>query len=276
MYSTVEALDDPPRIYINLSGINANARSLEVFRIIEGNYSSLPYDSMKVRGTNRALVGTTAFLMDWDAPVGVKISYQIKAYGANGVVVETDSTLPTIIPASGEMDSLAWMSDPLAPNEAVQVNLLADTDTTREYPASVQVVTPAGTPYGVANIGARLAPIMHIEVCTRGDEVDTMERLIMEAPTLLIRPPSGTRMPALFYGAPDQVTRTNVGSRRPGREMHVHWAWDMQQTRGPGRALLVAVWSYRDTKTALGTTNTYKGAPTVFATYRDRVRGRDE
>ena len=260
---------EPPSVALDVSGLPAGTASLSVLRLVEASALS----AVSVRGARGSVVGTTATLTDWDAPTGVPVVYRLTALGADGAILDTtDKVLPAI---ADDPLSRAWLSDPLDPTSAVRVTLLLGTDETRSYPADLSVTYPHGDGLGRAQVGQRRQPIYRLVMSAEGADAAAVSRLLTSALSLLWRPPSGLRLPPAVYGVTADVSESVWGQRWVA-DADTHWEIALTATRGPGRDVIRAGWTYGDV-IALGLT--YRrlfvayGAPSgSFGAYRDLTR----
>ena len=99
---------------------------------------------------------------------------------------------------------------------------------------------------------------------------------MLNATSVLVRPPSHLDLPPVAYGVPPEVTEVPIGPRTATATPHHHWGMTVTQTRGPGRDIVRGAWTYGDIA-ALGLTYrdlfTAYGLPSgSFGSYRDLLR----
>ena len=128
-----------------------------------------------------------------------------------------------------------------------------------------------------AQMGTRRAAPVPLALYAEGlTETNAVRHLLINARSILIRPPSYLDLPPVVYGVAEELTETPIGARFVGAERHTTWRGVLTQTRGPGRDIVRGAWTYGDIA-ALGLTYrdlfTAYGLPSgSFGSYRDLLR----
>lgn len=268
----VEALVDAPcpRVGLTVSGLGAGSASLvSVWRTADG-------ERLPVRGARRVSLTDSAYLVDWDAPLGRPISYEVEVISGPSGASRVTSASVTVVSDTG------WLSDPLIPQTAVPV-IAKDGDETYlrssalaelEYRAGVQVFDIMGSDKPLALFGQRMAARgVDTSVSTRSAEQNArLEKLLKSTANLLFRP------------LPGWGTRTLGGSlflaNATATQLPVDVSWGGDLTRwdlvsdvvaAPTIRVLTASFSYGDVALL---TSTYQQKQDAMAgkTYLDDLK----
>ena len=103
----VEALVDAPapRAGVTITDLGVGDSLVSVWRSSDG-------EREPVRGGRRVTLTDAAFLVDWDAPLGRPVSYEVEVISGPAGASRTAS-----VPVTVDSDS-AWVMDPLVPQSA--------------------------------------------------------------------------------------------------------------------------------------------------------------
>lgn len=184
---TVEAiLDAPcPRVGVTITGLSVGVSVVTVWRTADGERNP-------VRGARRAVMNDGAYVVDWDAPLGRPITYEVEVIsGPDGASRTTSDTV--------SVDSVTgWIMDPLVPQTAVpivggegdEVYLRPAALAALEYKAKVQIYDIMGSDKPLALFGPRMAASgIDTSMGTQSAEQNArLHKLLKSTAQLLFRP----------------------------------------------------------------------------------------
>jgi len=253
----VEALTDAPcpRVGVTVTGLGVGESVVSVWRSADGERGP-------VRGARRVVMTDAGYLVDWDAPLGRSVSYEVEVIsGPSG------ASRVTAAPVTVE-SSTGWLMDPLVPQSAVPVvgdstdetYLRAQALSELEYAADVQVFNIMGSSKPVALFGQRMAERgLDTSVSTRSAEQNArLESLLKSTAQLLFRP------------LPGWGTRTLPGTlflaNASAVQLPVDVSWGGNLTRWDLKSDVVAA----PTIKVLTASFTYGDVKLLFASYGDK------
>lgn len=190
-----------PAVEVLVSALPAGAVRVTLYRHADGI-------TMPVRGAVNAATAGQLTRVDYEAPLGVPVTYWAEAFNATGVSI--GATPQQVITLD---DSSAWLHNPLDPRGAVKVGLRPSTGRAINRPLSGSVID-SNTRVGVITTGGRSGiRDLDLDVIVNGggdaDRVQTMLGRGAEPlpPILCLRVESGSRrrLPRPFFIAPDWV-----------------------------------------------------------------------
>ena len=237
------ASSDPPRVILTVTGIPAGTARLQVSRRVGGRL-------LRAVRSDRVVTGTTETTVDWEAPLGVPVYYDVIPVDAGGTALApTAVSSPVTLPDPPE--SHAWISDPLDQTTPMLVRCLVGTDEARVYPASGSVVTTmdAGR---YASMGSRPGlEVWPVTLWAEGDaEVAQLRRLLVGdyatpgGPAgILVRVAGWHQLPPMLYGI-SMSPSEQVSPKRD--DMWSRWSMDLSVTDGPRLATVIARWAWAD------------------------------
>lgn len=194
-------LDSPcPRGVLTVTGLGVTPSVVSVWRVADGKRES-------VRGARRVALTDSAFMTDFDAPVGRGVSYELEVISGPDGASRTQSNAVTIDDGGG------WLMDPLIPSTAVRIvampssksdaYLRASSFRSMEYQAAVSAFKIMGSDKPLALFGQRQAPTnLDIMISTRSaDQQGKLQALLESTASLLLRPhPSwGIDLPGVMF-----------------------------------------------------------------------------
>lgn len=207
----VAALAVPsPGVQVTVTAIAAGAATVTVFRAAPGG-APVP-----VRGASRAVVAGTSFTVaDFEAPLGVLLTYTAISYDAAGGPSD-ESAGATITLAS----TVAWMTDPLTPSLAEQFMLARAPDQVMDIDTDLAV--PIGATRPLLDAGPRQDGTFNLafSACTPEDR-DALRALLKATPIVLLRFPDTTwDVPSDYYAiGPLRVARLGPLLQVQGRRL---------------------------------------------------------
>ena len=255
-------LSDPcPRVGVTVTGLGTGSESVvSVWRVADGERNP-------VRGARRATMTDSSYVVDFDAPLGRPVSYEVEVVvGPSGPSRVTSSSV-TVNAVTG------WLMDPLIPQTAVPV-VGDSTDETYlrssalsqlEYQADVQVFNIMGSSKPLALFGQRMAERgLDTSMSTLSAEQNArLENLLKSSAQLLFRPLPGwgTRtLPGSMFLANATATQLPVDVSWGG---NLTW-WDLKSdvVAAPTIKVLTATFTYGDVEALF---NTYQQKQTLMA-----------
>ncbi|MGO4583647.1 hypothetical protein AB4Z38_07130 [Arthrobacter sp. 2RAF6] len=267
---TKPTFDPCPRVEVTISDVTPTDNVVNVWRTADGKRQA-------VRGARKWTVNGSNFVIDYEAPLGQMIAYDLEVTSGlnNGVGVTQQTT--TVSAASG------CIQDPLVPSSAIPIYgdigpngepaLRGQALQDFEYAAGVTMVEILGSPDPVALIGQRqTAGNVDLSMITAAAQQTTdLRNLLMQAGVLLVRPiaPWDSELPGLCYIAPKSAIEQPFDTKWGGEI--TNWAIKSPLVAAPSMNVLVPVWTY-GTVAALWAT--YQAAQTALAskTYLDVLK----
>lgn len=268
---TVDALLDAPcpRIGITITSLGIGASVVSVWRTADGERNP-------VRGARRADMSDAAYVIDYDAPLGRPITYEVEVIsGPTGATRVTSSSV-TVDSATG------WIMDPLIPQTAVPV-VGDSTDETYlrsqalselEYSADVSIFKIMGSDKPLALFGQRMAERgLDTSMSTRSAEQNAgLEKLLKSTGQLLFRPLPGwgTRtLPGVLFLANATAIQLPVDVSWGGNL--TRWELKSDVVAAPAIRVLTATFTYGDVEILM---DTYQQKQDLMAgkTYLDDLK----
>jgi len=212
-----------------------------------------------VRGARRVTMNDATYLVDWDAPIGRPITYEVEVISGPTGASRTTSDPISIDGTTG------WIMDPLVPQTAVPV-IGGDGDTapylrakalsTLEYAADVSVFNIMGSDKPMALFGQRSAARgIDTSLGTQSAEQNArLLKLFQSTAQLLFKPhPSWGQLglPGTLFLANPTATQIPVDVSWGGE---LTW-WDLQSNTvaAPTIRVLTATFTYGDVQLLYGT-----------------------
>lgn len=255
---TVEALMDAPcpRVGLTITGLGVGDSVVSVWRSADGERSP-------VRGARRVTLVDSAYLIDYDAPLGRPVTYEVEVIsGPTGADRVTSSSV-TVASVTG------WLMDPLIPQSAIPVvgsrdgngtpYLRSESLAALEYAADVSLINVMGSDKPLALFGQRMAArgVPLSMGTTSAEQNKKLKDLLMSSALLLFRPVPGfgVDLPgSMFVTVPSAV------------ELPVDVSWGGSLTRWDLKADTVAAPVLK----VLTATFTYGDVALLFATYQQK------
>ena len=250
---TVEALVDAPcpRVGLTVTGLGVGDSVVSVWRTADG-------EREPVRGARRTTLNDAAFLVDWDAPLGRPITYEVEVISGPSGAARVTSGSVTVDSSTG------WLMDPLIPQTAVPV-VGDNTDETYlrsqalselAYEANVSVFNIMGSNKPLALFGQRMAERgLDTSMSTRSAEQNArLEKLLKSTAQLLFRPLPGwgTRtLPGCLFLANAAAVQLPVDVSWGGNL--TRWELKSDVVQAPTIRVLTATFSYGDVQILMDT-----------------------
>lgn len=269
---TVEPLLDAPcpRVGVTITGLGTGQSVVSVWRTADGERNP-------VRGARRATMSDAAYVVDFDAPLGRPITYEVEVLSGPAGGSRTTS-------ASVSLDSdTGWIMDPLIPQMAVPVvggdgdegpYLRAAALKKLEYQADISIFKIMGSRKPVALFGERMAEMgldtsMGTQSATHNKR---LKDLLISTGQLLFRPLpqwGELELAGTLFLANATATQIPVDVSWGGE---MTW-WDLQSdvVGAPTIKVLTATFSYGDVDILMSTYG-QKQALMAGKTYLDDVK----
>jgi hypothetical protein len=236
--------DPSPRVGITITDLTVGASVVSVWRIADGERNP-------VRGARRADMSDSDYVIDYDVPLGRKVSYEVEVVSGPQRLSRVTSSSVTVNAATG------CIMDPLIPESAVpviggkgdDVYLRSSALSELEYQADVQVYNIMGSSKPLALFGQRMAERgLDTSMSTRSAEQNArLEGLLKSTAQLLFRPLPGwgTRtLPGTMFLANATATQLPVDVSWGGNLTR----WDLKSdvVAAPTIKVLTATFTYGD------------------------------
>jgi len=260
---SVEAITTAPcpRVGITITALGATESVVSVWRVADGERNP-------VRGARRAVMNDAAYVIDYDAPLGRPITYEIEVIsGPSGVGIFSSA------PVTVTSDS-SWIMDPLDPQSAVAIRrsltaagepvFQVEAMSSFEYQAKSSMFEIMGSDRPMALLGQRAAATgINLSLMTDMAEQNNRVRdLFKQSSQLLVRvPPSVTDA---IEGACFVAVATVVeGSTKAhtGRAL-TRWTVQGDTVAAPTIQVLTATFTYGDVEILF---STYQQKQTLMA-----------
>lgn len=265
-------IDAPvPRVGITVTGLDPVGPSVvTVWRSTAGG------KRRKVRGWANRVVYGSDFTLDYEAPLGRLVTYDLQVIsGALVPLRVSDST--TLDVAHG------YIQDPLLPLGAVEVTGgldLEDAVTLTSaafrklaYDVDSSEVSVLGSSEPVALTGQRMAASgVDFSVFTEAAQQGTnLQNLLLSTPLILVRPlPNWGPLPDLIYTVPKVSMEITYGEEGA---TFIEWSLTGNTVAPPSIQVLVALWTYDQVAALWGTYDDAQAAASATAsTYLDDQR----
>lgn len=250
---TVEALVDGPcpRVGVTITDLGVGDSVVSVWRTADEERNP-------VRGSRRVIMNDASYVVDYDAPLGRPISYEVEVIsGPSGAsrVAATDVTLES---------ETGWIMDPLMPQTAVPVvggegdeaYLRPAALAALEYAAKVQMYEIMGSSKPMALFGQRMAESNLDTSLGTASAVQNarLKKLLRSTAQLLFRPlPSWGKyeMSGTLFLANAKATQIPVNTSWGGEST---W-WDIQSdvVEAPVIKVLTSTFTYGDVNILMAT-----------------------
>ena len=268
---SVEALTDAPcpRAGVTITGLGVGDSVVSVWRSADGLREP-------VRGARRVTLVDSDYLIDYDAPLGRPVSYEVEVIsGPTGADRVTSSSVTV------SSDS-AWIMDPLVPQSAVPITrrltstgeptFAVEAMNKLDYAMNSQVFNILGSDKPMALFGQRAAATgVDLSMITDAAEQNTRLRsLFASSGVLLVRLPASWAdfVPGAWFALVASVSEQPVGASN-GDPVTV-WSLSGDTVAAPVLKVLTATFSYGDVDLLFATYQQKQDAAT--GTYLDDLK----
>lgn len=250
-----------PRVEVSWTALPSGTDSITVTRSWQGQ-------SAVVRGARRVPATTGGFLVtDYEAPLGVPVSYSAVVADAAGVDSPAGASTTTTLDVAG-----AWLQDPLSPSLSMPISLFSSgadawltsaslTSGRYDLPGSTEVAVGSADRVGLA--GVRLAAgglpiVVHtIDLPTSGRLSD----IVRTAAPYLLRTPTRARiLPRLAY----VLARSLQEIPLDGDMDRTTWDLSGDLVAPPGAGVVVPVHTWAEVKSLYSTWGDLKAAKATW------------
>ena len=253
---SVEAFPDfspCPRVGVTVTGLSVGNSIISVWRTADGERSP-------VRGARRVPMNDAGYVIDYDAPLGRPITYELEVLSGPGGATRVTSSAVAVDATEG------CIMDPLVPQSAIGVTgtkdgkgsayLRATALSALEYSADVSVFNVMGSDKPLALFGQRMAERgLDTSMGVRSAEANAqLKNLLRSTAQLLFRPlPSWGEfeLPGTLFLANATATQVPVDVSWGGE---LTW-WEMKSdvVAAPTIRVLTATFTYGDVAILIGT-----------------------
>jgi len=244
---SVEAFPDYapcPRVGVTITGLGVGDSVVSVWRTADG-------EREPVRGARRVTLVDSAYLIDYDAPLGRPVSYEVEVISGPSGADRVTSSSVTVDATSG------CLMDPLIPQSAIPVvggdgnegpYLRGEALASLEYAADVSLMTIMGSSKPMALFGQRMAArgVPLSMGTTSAEQNAKLKDLLMSSALLLFRPVPGfgVDLPGSMFVTVPSAVEAPVNVAWGG---NLTW-WDLKAdtVAAPTLRVLTATFSYGD------------------------------
>lgn len=232
-----------PRTAVTITGLYSFGPSrVTLYRSSDGN------PRRKVRGVNGALMYGSGFMIDYEAPLGRVVTYEL--------VIDSGDVIPLRLTDTVTLDAeTGFIQDPLQPGSAIPLTasdaapdgaVVVSSKAFRKlgYAIESSSVNVLGGREPIAMTGQRMAASgIDFSLLTEAAEQSTaLRNLFAQAPIVLVRPlPSWGPLPDVIYTVPSVTEEPTYGD-----EGVVMTTWSLvgDSVRAPTMNVLVPLWTY--------------------------------
>jgi len=240
-------LSDPcPRVGVTVTGLGTSSASVvSVWRVADGERNP-------VRGARRAVMTDSSYVVDFDAPLGRPITYEVEVISGPSGASRVTSSAVTVSSDTG------WITDPLIPQSAVQVSrrmvpggevvFAVSAMAKLDYVADAQVFKVLGSDRPMALFGQRMAAAgVDFSLITNAAEQNTrLSNLLKSSAQLLVRVPASwtTAIPGSCFTLVGSVSEVPVEASIGGALSS--WSLTGDTVAAPTIKVLTATFTYGD------------------------------
>lgn len=241
-----------PRAGVTITELGVADSVVSVWRTADGERSS-------VRGARRKVMNDSAYIMDYDVPLGRPVTYEVEVISGPYGVRRVTSSAVTVAAVEG------CLMDPLIPQSSVPISggrsadgpyLRASALSSLEYQADVQVFNIMGSDKPLALFGQRMAERnLDTSLSVRSAEQNAkLKKLLRSTAQLLFRPlPSWGEfdLPGTLFLANATATQLPVDVSWGGE---LTW-WDLKSdvVAAPAIRVLTAEFTHGDVQMLFST-----------------------
>jgi len=256
-------LDDPcPRVGVTVTGLGtASASVVSVWRVADGERNP-------VRGARRTTMTDSSYVVDFDAPLGRPITYEVEVISGPSGASRVTSSSVTVNSLTG------WLMDPLIPQSAVAIAEPQDANgrpifaaaamSSLEYKSDVAVYQILGSDKPMALFGQRMAAAgVDLSMITDAAEENArLRNLFMSTANLLVRLPAAwtVSLPGSCFAAVAGVSEKPVEHGAEGAL--TVWQLTGDTVAAPTIKVLTATFTYGDVELLF---TTYQQKQTLMA-----------
>ena len=240
-------LSDPcPRVGVTVTGLGTSSASVvSVWRVADGERNP-------VRGARRTTMTDSSYVVDFDAPLGRPITYEVEVISGPSGASRVTSSAVTVSSDTG------WITDPLIPQSAVQVSrrmvpggevvFAVSAMAKLDYVADAQVFKVLGSDRPMALFGQRMAAAgVDFSLITNAAEQNTrLSNLLKSSAQLLVRVPASwtTAIPGSCFTLVGSVSEVPVEASIGG--VLSSWSLTGDTVAAPTIKVLTATFTYGD------------------------------
>jgi len=266
-----EALVDAPapRVGLTLTGLGVGDSLVSVWRTADG-------EREPVRGWRRVVMTDAAFLVDWDAPLGRPVSYEVEVISGPAGASRTASDPVTVVSDS------AWVMDPLVPQSAVAIGrrmvpgagatFAVSAMAKLEYVSETQVFKILGSDKPLALFGQRMAAagVDFSLITEAAEQTSRLRKLLASTAQVLVRVPASWT-DAISGSCFTMIASASEAPFGSGDDRLSVWSLTGDTVQAPVIRVLTASFSYGDVAILM---DTYQQKQDLMAgkTYLDDLK----
>lgn len=245
--ATVEALMDAPcpRVGVTITGLGVGNSVVSVWRIADEERNP-------VRGARRATMTDAAYIIDYDAPLGRPVTYEVEVISGPSGASRVTSSSVTVDSGTG------WLMDPLMPQTAVevvrrklpsgQITFAASAMSKLDYSSDTQVFKVLGADKPMALFGQRMAAsgVDLSLVCDAAEQNARLRNLLKSTAQILVRVPASwtNALPGSCFTSVATVSEAPVEAAQGG--VLSLWSMSGDVVAAPTIKVLTATFTYGD------------------------------
>jgi hypothetical protein len=244
---SVEALLSAPcpRVGLTITALGVGSSVVSVWRTADGERSP-------VRGARRVIMSDAAYVVDFDAPLGRPVTYEVEVISGPSGASRVTSSAVTVSSDTG------WIMDPLIPQSAVAIlrptswnggpTFAAAAMSSLEYASDVSVYKILGSNKPMALFGQRMQAVgIDLSMVTDAAEQNTrLRNLFQSTGSLLVRLPASwtDSLPGSCFAAVASVAEKPVEHGEEGAL--TVWQLSGDTVAAPTIKVLTATFTYGD------------------------------
>ena len=257
----------PPRIEVLVQG--ATSARLTVRRLADGQAPAV------VRGAINLVVTNPLAVVDYEAPLGVPVQYQVEEFSALGASLGFSTSAPVTLDVEG-----TFLHQPLYPERCVRVLHLDASLIEHQVSFAGDHARPGlrklGVWFGRGRGGTRATLEFATETQTDHDILISMFGVGDEQvpPVLCLRTTDPVRLPMPFYLLAAEPGYKGFDWHHDGQT--TIWRWSVEQTTPPAPSIVVPGYTYEDLEAYYAAmAGTYSTLAADHSTYSDVERRYD-
>ena len=254
-----------PRVEVLITPMPGDATSVKVWRSVPGSAPRL------VRGADRAAVSGDYLVMDYEAPIGVPVTYTCQTRNVTSTPSTTSSASAPVTLAS----PLMWVHDALDPAGAVGLSVAGESSpgladgsfAALTYAAALSTARTGGAyPFAAASPRQAASDVPLVFWADGDGDTDAL-RIVLQAFPLCVRVPLAVRGPErLLYLALGDVVESPLGGGSPITTFTTSGI----ATLPPGLSIVLPVRTWND---GADEGTTWDDMAALYRTWLDAQRG---
>lgn len=234
------------RVEITVQDLQPSVHNITIWRTVDGRRAP-------VRGVRKVDVVGSDFFVDYEAPLGRLITYEMEILSGFGYGGDTEASTITLTATSG------WMQDPLDPGSAIPLladdpgqtgeAMLMDASIKKlEYTSASALFEIVGTDEPVALLSNRRVPsgIPFVIQTNAESAAADIRALIKQTPLVLVRPLAewAAGLPGACYTAAATIVEAPINEAAGGDL--IEWRFETPLVAPPTMKIVIPAYSYED------------------------------